>query len=107
MTRGSSLEPSSSWATLSLKGTSPDSLLQTLKVWREELEREEQGDVDHKILDHIREQLSAKNVLSQKNPDVRINAANCMAELLKHYAPDCPYDDGQVIVSIVCCLHLL
>ncbi|KAG0218346.1 hypothetical protein BGX33_007671 [Mortierella sp. NVP41] len=78
-----------------LTGSAPD-LLKKLKDLQAELKELEQESVDTKSLSSVTKQLIDPSIVNHKDKGVRIYAACCIADLLRLYAPDAPYNNTQL-----------
>lgn len=64
-----------------------------------ELKRLEQEAVDVSSLAGVRQQLIAPTVIHHKDKGVRSLVACCLADLLRLYAPDAPFNQEELQVS--------
>ncbi|KAG0379601.1 hypothetical protein BGX24_012558 [Mortierella sp. AD032] len=78
-----------------LSGDTPD-LLKKLKDLQTELKELEQETVDTKSLSSVTKQLIDSSIVNHKDKGVRIYAACCIADMLRLYAPDAPYNNTQL-----------
>ncbi|KAF9933605.1 hypothetical protein FBU30_005044 [Linnemannia zychae] len=78
-----------------LTGNAPD-LLKKLKDLHAELKELEQETVDTKSLSAITKQLVESSIVNHKDKGIRIYAACCIADMLRLYAPDAPYNNTQL-----------
>jgi sister-chromatid-cohesion protein PDS5 len=84
------------WTRIVQKGQPTDTLIKKLKAARQELAQADQDQIPLKTLDHVRTQIMHDDLLFHKNKDVRIYLACSLAELLRLYAPNCPFNDEQL-----------
>ncbi|KAG0301576.1 hypothetical protein BGZ97_002733 [Linnemannia gamsii] len=80
-----------------LTGNTPD-LLRKLKDLQAELKDLEQESVDTKSLSSVTKQLIDSSIVNHKDKGVRIYSACCIADMLRLYAPDAPYNNTQLKV---------
>ncbi|KAF9135883.1 hypothetical protein BGW39_010698 [Mortierella sp. 14UC] len=78
-----------------LTGNTHD-LLKKLKDLQTELKELEQETVDTKSLSSVAKQLIDSSIVNHKDKGVRIYAACCIADMLRLYAPDAPYNNTQL-----------
>ncbi|KAG0281953.1 hypothetical protein BGZ95_000018 [Linnemannia exigua] len=78
-----------------LTGNTTD-LLKKLKDLQTELKELEQETVDTKSLSSVTKQLVDSSIVNHKDKGVRIYAACCIADMLRLYAPDAPYNNTQL-----------
>ncbi|KAG0073323.1 hypothetical protein BGZ89_006616 [Linnemannia elongata] len=69
-----------------------------LKDLHAELKDLEQETVDTKSLSSVTKQLIDSSIVNHKDKGVRIYAACCIADMLRLYAPDAPYNNTQLKV---------
>ncbi|KAF9151558.1 hypothetical protein BG015_006528 [Linnemannia schmuckeri] len=69
-----------------------------LKELQAELKDLEQETVDIKSLSSVTKQLIDSSIVNHKDKGVRIYAACCIADMLRLYAPDAPYNNTQLKV---------
>jgi sister-chromatid-cohesion protein PDS5 len=70
--------------------------LQALHI---ELAALDQDTVDAKSLDKVREKLVNASLLLGKDKGVKAYTCCCLADLLRLYAPDCPYEEKELKVG--------
>ncbi|KAF9551607.1 hypothetical protein EC957_006500 [Mortierella hygrophila] len=80
-----------------LTGSTSD-LLKKLKDLQAELKDLEQETVDTKSFSSVTKQLIDPSIVNHKDKGVRIYAACCIADMLRLYAPDAPYNNTQLKV---------
>ncbi|KAL1759171.1 armadillo-type protein [Schizophyllum commune] len=80
------------------KGTSTDALLKKLKTLHEQLRilGEDQDNVDQASLHGVRKELVNKSITLHKDRGVKAYAACCLADILKLYAPEAPYNHDEL-----------
>ena len=80
------------------KGTSTDALLKKLKTLHEQLRTlgEDQDNVDQASLHGVRKELVNKSITLHKDRGVKAYAACCLADILKLYAPEAPYNHDEL-----------
>ena len=61
----------------------------------------DQDTVDTKSLDKVKVQLINGGLLLGKDRGVKAYTCCCLADLLRLYAPDCPYEDKELKVGIL------
>ncbi|KAL1508360.1 hypothetical protein AB1Y20_004470 [Prymnesium parvum] len=72
-------------------------LVGKLKKLADELAEHEQSEFsDRDFLAACTEALSSQKLLRHRDPDVRLLTACCLADLLRIYAPETPFDDGRL-----------
>ncbi|KAJ1912535.1 Sister chromatid cohesion protein pds5 [Tieghemiomyces parasiticus] len=74
----------------------PAELAKRLTTLHTELAELDQEAVDVRSLDTVARHLITPALLAHKEDGVRIRAACCLADVLRLYAPEAPYDDGQL-----------
>ncbi|CED83559.1 Sister chromatid cohesion complex Cohesin, subunit PDS5 [Phaffia rhodozyma] len=90
---------------LLVKGQSSDALLKKLKAFHEELKEANVEDNNLEIENprskvfKYKDELVDRTILFHKDPGVKAYAACCLADILKLYAPNAPYD-GRGIEDI-------
>ncbi|KAJ3050393.1 hypothetical protein HK097_008638, partial [Rhizophlyctis rosea] len=72
-------------------------LLKRLKELHEELSSLEQENVDLQSLTIVRKDLIHPSLLSHKDKGVKVFTACCLADVLRLYAPDAPYQEKQLL----------
>ncbi|KAL7414966.1 armadillo-type protein [Mrakia frigida] len=77
-------------------GASTDVLLKKLKTLHEELSELDPDATDLTSLSSVRTELIHRSILFHKDPGVKAFAACCIADILKFYAPDAPYDSRGI-----------
>ena len=78
------------------KGITTDALLKKLKALYTELSGMDQEHVDVQSLSSVRKDLISRTILLHKDRGVKAYAANCLAEILRLYAPDAPYTQPEL-----------
>ncbi|KAJ6631101.1 armadillo-type protein [Mycena sp. CBHHK59/15] len=78
------------------KGLSTDALIKKLQALHRELAELEQELVDVNSLGAARKELVSSTILLHKDRGVRAYAACCLADILRLYAPDAPYTQGEL-----------
>ncbi|KAF8634850.1 hypothetical protein AX17_004098 [Amanita inopinata Kibby_2008] len=78
------------------KGIATDALLKKLKTLHSQLTALEQEHVDVNSLGSIRKELVNTSILLHKDRGVKAYAACCLADILRLYAPDAPYTQGEL-----------
>ncbi|WVN89440.1 uncharacterized protein L203_104663 [Cryptococcus depauperatus CBS 7841] len=78
------------------KRETTEALLKRLKTLKQKLSTLEQDLTDTKTLDPVKKPLIHQTILHHKDRGVKANAACCLADLLRLYAPDAPYSDAQL-----------
>lgn len=78
------------------KGITTDALQKKLKALYTELSGMDQEHVDVPSLSGVRKELISRTVLLHKDRGVKAYAANCLAEILRLYAPDAPYTQPEL-----------
>ncbi|KAJ1949502.1 Sister chromatid cohesion protein pds5, partial [Linderina macrospora] len=71
-------------------------LFKQLKRLSKELNALEQETVDTQSLDAVTKQMLAASLLKHKEPGVISYVACCIADLLRLYAPEAPYNDSEI-----------
>lgn len=85
---------------LDVQSLFPDAAAHTCQqVLHEQLAALEQETIDTKSLDKVKSQLINGSLLLGKDKSVKAYTCCCLADLLRLYAPDCPYDDKQLKVG--------
>ena len=80
---------------LIVKGQSTDVLLKKLKTLTTELMNMDQ-EVDAKSLDTVRKDLINRSLLLHKDRGVKAYVSCCIADMLRVYAPNAPYSQGEL-----------
>ena len=75
--------------------TFPEGLSQYLK----DLEQDESERRD-KNLDSVASALVHSSIMQNKDKDVRLQAACCLADIIRLFAPEAPYDEKQLEVRV-------
>ncbi|TFK86665.1 hypothetical protein K466DRAFT_492369 [Polyporus arcularius HHB13444] len=78
------------------KGLTTDALQKKLKQLHQELAEMDQEHVDVPSLNAIRKDLISTSILLHKDRGVKAYAACCLADLLRLYAPDAPYNQNEL-----------
>ncbi|KAK8847427.1 hypothetical protein IAR55_005285 [Kwoniella newhampshirensis] len=78
------------------KRESTDALLKRIKSLHQKLASLEQDLTDPRSLDQVKKPLIHPNILHHKDRGVKAYAACCLADLLRLYAPDAPYNATQL-----------
>lgn len=78
------------------KGLATDALLKKLKVLQKELQELDQEQVDVNSLSAVRKELVNTTLLLHKDRGVKAYTACCLADILRLYAPDAPYTQGEL-----------
>ena len=78
------------------KGLSTDILLKKLKQLHQELADMDQEVVDVGSLSPVRKELISTSLLLHKDRGVKAYTACCLADLLRLYAPDAPYNQNEL-----------
>lgn len=86
-----------------LKGSSRNSQLRVLAGLLDQLPQDVNALGPAKDRDVLLDSLCEKAILHSKQKDVKMYAAACFAQLLRIYAPETPYEDKQLEVSVRCC----
>lgn len=90
---------------------SPLALLTCFSLLTQDLSHElaalDQDTVDTKSLEKVKVQLINGSLLLGKDKGVKAYTCCCLADLLRLYAPDCPYEDKELKVSSQRILALL
>ncbi|KAH9941134.1 armadillo-type protein [Epithele typhae] len=79
-----------------VKGVSTDALLKKLKQLHQELADMDQESADISSLAPIRKDLINTSILLHKDRGVKAYTACCLADLLRLYAPDAPYNQNEL-----------
>ena len=79
------------------KGIATDALLKKLKTLHAQLTELEQEQVDVSSLGSVRKELVNTSILMHKDRGVKAYAACCLADILRLYAPDAPYTQGELL----------
>ena len=75
-----------------------DALLRRFDAAHTLLREIEQGNEDMPNIKHMTQDLVDMKVLHHKDKDVRLMASCCLAEVLRIYAPEAPYDSAELVV---------
>ncbi|UZJ56863.1 hypothetical protein CBS101457_006183 [Exobasidium rhododendri] len=78
------------------KGQTTDQLLKELKVEQKKLNDPSSDSLSKAYLDSAREELIKEELLFHKGKEVRASLACCLADLLRLYAPNSPYEVDQL-----------
>lgn len=78
------------------KGQSNDALLKKLKTLHSELAEMDQEVVDVSSFSNVRKELISSSIMLHKDRGVKAYAACCLADILRLYAPDAPYTQGEL-----------
>ncbi|KAI0698060.1 armadillo-type protein [Cerioporus squamosus] len=78
------------------KGLTTDALQKKLKQLHQELAEMDQEHVDVPSLHAVRKDLINTSILLHKDRGVKAYAACCLADLLRLYAPDAPYNQNEL-----------
>ncbi|KIY45059.1 hypothetical protein FISHEDRAFT_50101 [Fistulina hepatica ATCC 64428] len=78
------------------KGLSTDALLKKLKTLQGELAAMDQETVDTNSLSTARKELINQSIILHRDKGVKACAACCIADLLRLYAPDAPYNQAEL-----------
>jgi sister chromatid cohesion protein PDS5 len=78
------------------KGLSTDILLKKIRALQLELQEMDQDHVDIQSLNPIRKELISTSILLHKDRGVKAYAACCLADILRLYAPDAPYNPNEL-----------
>jgi sister chromatid cohesion protein PDS5 len=78
------------------KGQATDALLKKLKTLNTELRELDQELVEVKTLDAVRKELINNSLLLHKDRGVKAHVSCCLADILRLYAPDAPYSQGEL-----------
>ncbi|KAJ1650032.1 Sister chromatid cohesion protein pds5 [Dispira simplex] len=71
-------------------------LVKRLKTLHTELAEMDQEAINVHSLDRVTEDLLSPSLCTHKDNGVRIHTACCIADLMRLYAPEAPYDEGQL-----------
>ncbi|KNC87110.1 hypothetical protein SARC_00785 [Sphaeroforma arctica JP610] len=89
-----------SWVLKEITGRiSKDELLKRLKALLVDLQKQKQHETVSSEIAHFAETLVDTSLLKHKDKDVKIYVACCLAEVLRLYAPQTPYND-EVLVAV-------
>ena len=86
----------------SLKGSASE-LSKQLKQLHEELAQHDQDLIEVTSLDKVAKHCMSPTLLLHKDPGVKAYLAACLADLLRLYAPEAPYTQAELKVSV--CIH--
>ena len=75
-----------------------DALLRRFDAAHTLLREIEQDNEDMPNIKHMTKDLVDKKVLHHKDKDVRLMASCCLAEVLRIYAPEAPYNSAELVV---------
>ncbi|KNE65977.1 hypothetical protein AMAG_10259 [Allomyces macrogynus ATCC 38327] len=78
------------------RSISTSELVKRLKTLFENLADLRQDTTDASSCNHVAKDLVAPSLLNHRDRGVRILVACCLAEILRIYAPDAPYEDDQI-----------
>lgn len=78
------------------KNLTTDALQKKLKALHTELAEMDQENVDTSSFNAVRKELISTSILLHKDRGVKAYAACCLADLLRLYAPDAPYTQGEL-----------
>ncbi|WVF69779.1 hypothetical protein IAT40_004558 [Kwoniella sp. CBS 6097] len=78
------------------KRETTDAQLKRIKTLQQKLAALEQDYVEVRSLDPVKSPLINRTILHHKDRGVRAYAACCLADLLRLYAPDAPYNQNQL-----------
>ncbi|WWD21518.1 hypothetical protein CI109_106004 [Kwoniella shandongensis] len=78
------------------KRETTDALLKRIKLLHQKLASLEQDLTDVRSLDQVKKPLINQTILHHKDRGVKAYAACCLADLLRVYAPDAPYNHNQL-----------
>ncbi|KAI8816533.1 armadillo-type protein [Fimicolochytrium jonesii] len=78
------------------KGITTAELVNRLKKLHNDLRIMEQEAVDTKSLQTVQKDLRSQSLLAHKDKGVRVLTACCLADILRLFAPDAPYNQNQL-----------
>ncbi|OCF45868.1 hypothetical protein I317_00356 [Kwoniella heveanensis CBS 569] len=78
------------------KRETTDALLKRIKTLQQKLAALEQDHIEVRSLDPVKTPLINRTILHHKDRGVRAYAACCLADLLRLYAPDAPFNQAQL-----------
>ncbi|KNC98061.1 uncharacterized protein SPPG_09381 [Spizellomyces punctatus DAOM BR117] len=78
------------------KQVSTSELVNRLKKVHNDLSRMDQEDVDTQSLKTVQKDLISPSLMSHKDKAVKILTACCLADILRLFAPDAPYNQNQL-----------
>ena len=84
-----------------------DAVLERVQSLRKELAAIEQDTMDTSELDAHCDALKQKDLLQHKNKRVRASVACCLSDMLRLYAPNAPFSEGeiaQIFAQFLACL---
>ncbi|PWY99706.1 ARM repeat-containing protein [Testicularia cyperi] len=81
---------------LYVKGSSTDALLKRVKQVRLELSEMDQDAVDVKSLKPVCDELVSAELMLHKDKAVKANVACCLADMLRLFAPNAPFNPAQL-----------
>jgi sister-chromatid-cohesion protein PDS5 len=96
-TRGKKLAFAESIVSSAAEPISAKDLLARLTALHKELSKLNQSDVDLISLETVKEQLESKKLLRNTHKGIQAYTACCLADILRLYAPDAPYDDSTLL----------
>ncbi|RKP38243.1 armadillo-type protein [Dimargaris cristalligena] len=78
------------------KTIAPAELMKRLKTLHAELAEMDQEKVDVRSLDSVTRSLISSTLLEHKDNGVQIHTACCLADIMRLYAPEAPYDEEEL-----------
>lgn len=85
---------------------SKDKLIKRLVKVSDHLSQLEQG-IETKTIDHTAAALIQEPIIKNKEKDVRLLCACCLADIIRIYAPEPPYNEKQLRVTKYIFIHFL